>query len=71
MIAGGDGVHAGTEQLARGRWSDAGAACGVFSIGDDEVKAVLRTKRWKQLSDCHAARRTNDIPDEENSHRVS
>ena len=41
MVAGGDDVHACRKNFLGGFGRDAGAAGGVFAIGDDEVERVL------------------------------
>ena len=41
MVAAGDDVHAGGEDFFGGLGRDAGAAGGVFAVGNDEIERVL------------------------------
>ena len=49
MVAAGDDIHAGREDFPGGFGRDAGAAGGVFAIGDDEIERMLFTEFGQQV----------------------
>ncbi len=68
MVAAGDDVHAGGKDF-RGRLGrDAGAAGGVFAIGDDEIGRMLAAHPWQEFLHRPTPRFTNNVPDEKNLH---
>ena len=56
MVAGGDAVGAGVEQLLQDLLGDAEAAGGVLAVDDDEVEAMLCDEAGKLRGDRRAAR---------------
>ena len=49
MVAAGDDVHAGGENFLGGLGRDAGAAGGVFAVGNDEIERVLFAQFGQQV----------------------
>jgi len=68
MIAAGDAIDACAEQFAGGGGRDAGAAGGIFAVGDDEMKAVPLAQHRHELRHRLPARRADDVSDEKNFH---
>src|SRR5207249_7313950 len=68
VIAGGEHIDSQLEQILRQRRGDAEAGGSVFSVGDDEVAAVLFDQLGEVLFDYGSAGAAEDIADEENAH---
>ena len=68
VIAGGDHVHAGREDLEHVLARDARAAGGVLAVGDHQIGAVVRGERAHVTADQIAARAADDVAEEEQFH---
>jgi hypothetical protein len=68
MVAAGDDVHAGGEKFTGNLGRDAGAAGGVFAIGDDEVERVLLAQFRQKNFDGSASGFAHDVADEKHFH---
>ena len=68
MVAAGDDVHAGGKNFPGGFGRDAGAASGVFAVGDDEIERVLFVKFGQEFLDRITPRPPDDVADEEQFH---
>jgi hypothetical protein len=68
MIAAGHNIDARSKDLGGCFWSGSRAACGIFSIRDDEIETVLLPKSRKQFFDGTASGLANDVCDEQNLH---
>ena len=68
MIAAGDDVHARIEEFVGGIDGDAGAAGGVFAVGDDEVEAKALSQLWKKLPERVPPGFANNITDKKQIH---
>jgi hypothetical protein len=71
MVAAGDDVHARRENFPGGLGRYAGAAGGVFAVGDDEVEAVLFPKFGQKFRDRAPAGLSDNVTDEEQFHGAS
>jgi len=65
VVAAGDDVDAGGEDLFGGARGDAGAAGGVLAVGHDEVEGVARPQLREQELDGAAAGLADDVSDEQ------
>ena len=68
MITASDRIDTCAEKLACGGGRDAGAARGIFSIGDDERDAMLLAQLRHKLRDGLPPRRTDHVSDEKDFH---
>jgi hypothetical protein len=68
MVAGGDDVHARGKNFPGGFGRDAGAAGGVFAVGDDEVERVLLAEFGNKFCNRAPARLSHDVADEKQFH---
>jgi hypothetical protein len=68
MVAAGDGIHARQKNFPGGFGCDAGAAGGVFAVGDDEVEPEFLPQFWEQFRNRAPARLSHNVADEENFH---
>ena len=68
MVAAGDYIHAGGENLLSRLGRDAGTPGGVFTVGDDGIKTVLLAQLRNELFGCATARFTHDVADEKQFH---
>jgi hypothetical protein len=71
MVAGGDDVRAEVEEFFRDGGRDAETAGGVFAVDDEEIDGVSFDELGQVLAYDVAARRAEDVADEENVHSVS
>jgi hypothetical protein len=65
MVAAGDEVDAGAEHLVGGLDGQAESGGGVLAVGDDRVDVVLLPRELQVLLENLAARRTDDVADDE------
>jgi hypothetical protein len=68
MVAGRDGVNTVTEQFLGDVGRDAVAAGGIFTVGDDDIKAVRLLQLGKKFFDRASAGTADDVTDEQNFH---
>ncbi len=69
MVAGGDDVHAGVQDFARGVDRDARAAGGVFAVGNDEVKVVGLAQSGQEPAQRVPPRLADNVPDKKKIHK--
>ncbi len=68
VVAAGEDVNAGVEQLLHQRGRDAVAGGGVLAVGDDEVGGVLGGELLRLLAHDAAARAAENVTDKKNVH---
>src|SRR5579859_2931204 len=71
MVAAGNDVHAGEENFPGGFGRDAGAAGGVFTIGNDEIERVFFAEFGQEFLDRAPAGLPHDIANEEQFHGLN
>ncbi len=71
MVAAGNHVHAGGENFAGGFGRDAGAAGGVFTVGNDEIERMCFTESGQEFLDRAPAGLPHDIANEEQFHGLN
>ena len=71
VVAGGEHVHPGVEQLEGDLGRDAGAVGRVLAVGDHEVDGALFLERGKPPQERVAPRLAEHVADEEDVHRLS
>src|SRR5580658_851100 len=69
MVAGGDDAHAGVQDFQRSIDSDAGAAGGVFAVGDDHVQLMGLAQTRQQPAQGVPPRFANNVADKKKIHR--
>ena len=71
MVAAGDDVHARRKNFFCGFGRDAGAAGGVFAVGDDKIERVLFAELGHKFRDRASSGLSDNVADEEQFHGVS
>ncbi len=69
MVAGRDDVDTVSIQFLGNLGRDAGAAGGVFTVGDNEIRLLLAAQARDEFADGAPARFANDVTDKKNLHR--
>ena len=70
MITAGNEINTGGEYFLSGFRGDAGAASGIFAIGDHQVDAVLLPQSGDEFPDRAPARGSYDVRDKQEFHRT-
>ena len=70
MVAAGDGVGAGVDELLVDRLGDAEAAGGVLAVDGDEIELPVAHEPRQPLEHDGAPAAADDVADEENSHAL-
>src|SRR5207247_690310 len=68
MVAAGDEVHPGGENLLGRIWRDAGTPGGIFAVGNHHIEFVLLAESRNKLFDGTTAGFTHDVADEKQFH---
>ena len=71
VVAGGDHLDAGREDLVRGPLGDADAARRVLAVGDHEVGLELLAQAGEDVREPAAAGAADDVADEEDPHATT
>jgi hypothetical protein len=69
MVAAGDGVGAGLDELVVDRFGNTEAAGGIFAVDHDEIELPVANKGGHALGNHGASAATDDVADEENAHQ--
>jgi len=70
MIAEGDRIGAGVDQLMVDRLGDAEAAGGVLAVDDHEIERPVGDQLGQQVGNGEAPGTADDVADEENAHEL-
>ncbi len=65
MVARGEAIGAGIEDLAGDLRGEAKPTGGILDVDDREVDLILATERGEQVTHCLAARLADHVSDEE------
>src|SRR5580765_3021438 len=68
MVATGPDINASGEDLGCSFWRDAGAAGGIFAVGNHQIDPSCLANLWQQFLDHAAAGLADDICDKQNLH---
>jgi hypothetical protein len=69
MVAGRDEIDAGGEHVVGGLFGEPEPAGGVLPVGDYRIDVVLLAGEAEVLGEDLAARRTDDVADDQNGER--